>query len=58
MRGEWDPNSDFLEKKIYEIETLNLIREDFDAKRMRIMNWFGDINKIRGRHFHHLLTHI
>ena len=55
MCGGWDINYDFLERKIYWSETLNLSREEVDANRMSIRKWLGDINKIRGGHFHHLL---
>ena len=54
----WDLNYDFLERKIYWSETLNLSREEVDAKRMRIRNWLGDIDKIRGGHLHNLLPRI
>ena len=58
MCGGWDINYDFLERKIYWSETLNLSREEVDANRMSIRKWPGDINKRTGGHFHHLLPHI
>ena len=48
----------FWRENIYWSETLNLIREEADAKRTRIRNWLGDIDKIRGGHLHNLVPRI